>query len=331
MGEFERRVLRLVSDGKLTAEEAEELLQAQREHRPLRDLREMIEGGLSDVRTRVRDVTEEREEEIAAGELEGEGPVELDFQGAMGFTVQSGESGRYRVVWRTGRTFFGDGPDRPTVHVEGRRIRIEAPVRGSGPIAFPFTGASVNLYLPADSVLRGEVAEQNGRVETVGLAIDKLLLETQNARIRVDAPRLGQLSVVSRNGSIDVAAEVGESVRVDAWNGRVSVRGAVRDVFAMTRNGRIEAQIGPVKGGHCQLRTLNGAVELRLPAGVAASISAETVHGAIMADVPGLRLAEDVRDLARRRLRGNVDGAQGDIAAELETTNGAVRIVQASR
>ncbi|MDA8345617.1 MAG: DUF4097 family beta strand repeat-containing protein [Thermaerobacter sp.] len=330
MGDFERRVLQLVSEGKLTAEEAEELLQAH-DRGPLRDIRQLIEDGLSDVRTRVRDVTEDREEEIGAGGLEGEGEVALDFQGDMALHVRPGEDGRYRVVWRTGRTFFGDGPERPQVFVEGRRIRIEAPVRGSGPMAFPFTGASLDLYLPADSVLSGQVSEHNGKIETEGLAIGKLSLETQNARIRVDAPRVGELTVVSRNGSIDVAAGEGEVVRVDAWNGRVAVRGALRDVEAMTRNGRIEAEMGAVHGGRCQLRTLNGAVELRLPAGVSAELRAQTVHGAIMADVHGLRIAEDIRDLTRRRLHGFVDGPLGDIKADLETTNGAVRIAQALR
>ena len=330
MGEFERRVLRLVSEGKLSAEEGEELLQAH-DRGPLGDIRQLIEDGISDVRTRVRDFAEEREEEIAAGGLEGEGPVELDVQGEMSFRVQPGEPGRYRAVWRTGRTIFGDGPERPRVLVEGRRIRIEAPSRGFGAMGLPFTGASVLLYLPADSVLGGRIAENNGRIEVEGLAVAKLSMEAHNSRVRVDVPRIGTLKVVSRNGSIEVAADEGESVRVEAWNGRVSVRGALRDVEAMTRNGRIEGEIRPVQGGRCQLRTLNGAVELRLPYGVAADLRAETVHGAIIADVPGLRVSEDIRDVARRRLRGTVEGEKGDIAADLETTNGAVRIVQASR
>jgi hypothetical protein len=331
MGEFERRVLRMVSEGRLSAEEGEELLQAHNRG-PLQDLRVLIEDGIGDVRSRVRDVTEDREEELAAGDLEGEGPVEIDFQGEIALSVLPGETGRYRALWRTGRTFFGEGPDRPKVTVEGRRIRIEAPMRAYGLMAgFPFTAASLVLYLPADAELTGAVLQHNGRIELLGVPIGKLSLETQNARIRVDAPRAGQLGIVSRNGSIDVATGTAERVHIDARNGRVSVRGAVKDVEAMTRNGRIEAELGPVQGGRCRLSTVNGAVELMLPSDVAAELYAETVHGPIATDVPGLRVSEDVRDVARRRLRARVDGAQGDIDAYLETTNGAVRIAQAYR
>ncbi len=47
--------------------------------------------------------------------------------------------------------------------------------------------------------------------------------------------------------------------------------------------------------------------------------------------MPDLAVEEDVRDFSRRRLRGRTSGTDGEIEAELSTTNGAVRAVQRQR
>lgn len=331
MGDFARRVLRLVSDGKISAEEGEELLRAH-ERAPLRDIRTFIESGVSEVQRAVRDVTEERAEDVLRADLApSEDPLQLRISGDFALTVQAGESDMCRVVRRVARGFFGDLPAPPRATLEGRTLTVESRQRGGFSMGLPFGGVSLDVYLPKGTEICGAVQQRSGRVELRDLPVGVLRLEAQNGRVRVRTPSLSELAVISRNGSIAVSAERGRELRIEAWNGRVDVSGAIHDVDVTTRNGRIEADLGTVEEGHCRLRTLNGQVELLLPAEMSAEILAETVHGAIFTDVPGLVLAEDVRDLTRRRLHGHRAGSRGDIAAELETTNGAVRVGQKAR
>jgi hypothetical protein len=331
VGDFERRVLRLVAEGKLSADEGEELLRSH-ERGTLRDLRTVVEDSLSGVGRVVREHTEPDVQELLHAELqESEEPLELRVDGDFGLALMPGEEGVCRAVWSVGRPFFGEVPPPPDVRLEGRTLRVEGRARYGFGIGIPFVGYTLDVYLPAGTRLGGTVAQRLGRVRIDDLPVETLRLDTQNGRVQVDAPSIRDLQVASRNGSIEVSAKEAGKVRVEAYNGRVALRGALRDVDAMTRNGRIEAELKPVQGGRCRLQTLNGAVELELARGISCKLAAETVHGPISVDMPDLAVEEDVRDFSRRRLRGRTSGSEGDVEAELSTTNGAVRVVQRQR
>ena len=331
MGDFERRVLRLVSDGKISAEEGEELLRSH-ERGALHDFRAVVEESLSGVGRAVREHTEPDVQELLRQDLvPSDEPLELRVAGDFAVSLRPGAEGVCRAVWSVGRPFFGESSPPPEVRLDGRTLRVEGRVRYGFGLGLPFGGYLLDIYLPPGTRLAGTIAQRLGRVRIGELALDTLRLDTQNGRVEVDVPSLQELQVASRNGSIEVAAGEGGKVRVDAYNGRVVLRGALQDVEATTRNGRIEADLRPVQGGRCRLETLNGAVELDLASGIACDLRAETVHGPISVDMPGLAVSEDVRDFSRRRLRGRTSGIEGDLVAELGTTNGAVRVSQRSR
>ncbi len=331
MGDFERRVLRLVSEGKLTAEEGEELLRSH-ERGSLRDLRSVVEESLSGVGRVVREHTEPDVQELLRAELPAsDEPLELRIAGDFGLALLPGDDGACRAVWSVGKPFFGEVPLPPEVRLDGRTLRVEGRARYGFGLGLPFGGYALDIYLPPGTRLAGSIAQRLGRVRVDDLPLEDMHLDTQNGRVQVEVPRLKDLQVTSRNGSIEVAAKEGGKVRVDAYNGRVALRGALQDVEAMTRNGRIEADLRPVQNGRCRLETLNGAVELELANGIACDLRAETVHGPISVDMPGLSIEEDVRDFSRRRLHGRTTGSEGDLVADLGTTNGAVRVLQHGR
>jgi len=331
VGDFERRVLRLVSEGKLTAEEGEELLRSH-ERGTLRDLRSAVEDSLSGVGRAVRGYTEPEQQEVLRAEFAGgEEPLELRVAGDFGLSLLPGEEGVCRAVWTVGRPVFGDVAPPPDVRLDGRTLRVEGAGRYGFGVGVPFGGYSLDIYLPADTRLAGNIAQRLGRVRIEDFAVQTLRIDTQNGRVQVDVPSCLDLQVTSRNGSIEVAARTAERVRVDAYNGRVQLRGGLKDVEATTRNGRIEADLKPVEDGRCRLETLNGAVEMEIDQGIACELAAETIHGPISIDMPGLAIEEDLRDFGRRRVRGHTSGGAGTLRAQLQTTNGAVRAAQRQR
>lgn len=228
MGDFERRVLQLVAEGKITPDEGDELLHA-RDRGPLRDLRAMLEDGLSDVHRAVRDATEDRTVELLESPLEpSEEPLALHISGDYALRVRPSDRGICRVVWKVGRTFFGESAEPPQVRLEGRTLYVESQQRIRFGVGIPFAGALLDIYLPAETVLAGSIAQRNGRVEVDHLPIRDLQIESQNGRVRVETPTLRDLTIESRNGSIKVSAKQGDRLKIDASNGRVAVQGALQ-------------------------------------------------------------------------------------------------------
>jgi DUF4097 and DUF4098 domain-containing protein YvlB len=137
------------------------------------------------------------------------------------------------------------------------------------------------------------------------------------------APRNTELSIESVNGAIAVADMRGD-LDFDAVNGRVSLSNVTANVHGSTVNGAIgiEFDSGSIAGDVFDVRTTNGAVELKLPEGFSARLEVETVNGGIHVDFPvTVQGRIDRRDLSTTL-------GDGGPLLRVRTVNGAVRLMR---
>lgn len=126
------------------------------------------------------------------------------------------------------------------------------------------------------------------------------------------------------NGEVR-ARDLGADVDVKSVNGDVSVStaGVAR---AQTVNGSITAFMGRADWpSELEFKTVNGSIELSLPASLSARVEAKTLNGEITSDFPMTVSGT----FSRRRLSGTI-GSGGDRQLTLETVNGSVQIRRAS-
>lgn len=125
------------------------------------------------------------------------------------------------------------------------------------------------------------------------------------------------------NGKVE-AERLGADVDAKTVNGsiNVSTTGLAR---AQTVNGSITAVVGRADWpAGLEFKTVNGAIDLTLPASLSARVEARTLNGEITSDFPMTVSGA----LSRRRLSGTIGG--GDRLLSLETVNGSVQIRRAS-
>jgi hypothetical protein len=126
------------------------------------------------------------------------------------------------------------------------------------------------------------------------------------------------------NGNVDVD-RLASDVDAKAVNGsiHVSTTGTAR---AQTVNGSITAVMGRADWpAGLEFKTVNGGIDLTLPASLSARVEAKTLNGEITSDFP-LTVSGT---FSRRRLSGTIGGG-GDRQLILETVNGSVQIRRAS-
>ncbi len=121
------------------------------------------------------------------------------------------------------------------------------------------------------------------------------------------------------NGGVD-AERLGADVEAHTVNGKIvlSTAGAA---LAETVNGSISAVLG--KGaweGKRDFRTVNGSIDLALPADVSADLDASTVNGRIESDLP---ITVHGRFL-RRSLHGTLGNGGGEL--KIGTVNGSITL-----
>lgn len=131
--------------------------------------------------------------------------------------------------------------------------------------------------------------------------------------------RLDDIDLV--NGSLRVTGVEG-SVKADLVNGKAVLRELGGDVEVSTVNGPIDAELTRLEASQdVTLESVNGRLEVSLPAGVQADVEAETVHGAIENDF-GLEVKRD--GFVGRSLRGSIGG--GGPRVRLDNVNGSITI-----
>ena len=325
MTENQTKILDMLAEGKISADEAERLLAAMnkpssieekishatdfiQEHlKPLEHLEVLIDSD-EDARS-----TEERDDTFTVGDSPK--------------LIVKGFNGRVEVK-------AGTVDDTVSVHArlrnpsridysvsqDGDTIRIEAQRKGRGRVSlFGFLGhrthASIFVTTPRKTDV--ELSTSNGRIDLQGTeGIGKL--HTSNGRFNIDNFN-GDLDASTSNSRIEVKNTEGSGT-LNTSNGRISMENTRGNYDAKTSNGSISFRGQLAAGSHNQLRTSNGSVRVELEGEPNVSIDARTTNGQIHCDLPITTESES----ERRHLIGKI----GDGGAELtvQTTNGSVTI-----
>ncbi len=334
MSDERRKILDMLSEGKITVDDAERLLKALDGGIYLEDrVQDAVEGGLETlerlgdtladevghgVRKQVTVVVDKEDEASTRDDAfeVGEKPrLEVrSFNGRV--RVNAGEPGSIRVRAKLSNP---NGVEYAAVQ-EGDLVRVEAkPRRRSGGFLHGLfgqgSGASIDVTVPVSTGV--DLATSNRPVELRGTE-EGGTVKTSNARIQIERVR-GDLSAQTSNGRIAVETFEG-SAELATTNGRVTIDGGQGRFDVETINGRIGFQGGFDPGGRNRLVTSNGRIEVALNAEPSLKVEASTVNGRIDCQVP---------DFAASKVSGGgLEGLVGRGEAELvaKTVNGSITI-----
>lgn len=185
-----------------------------------------------------------------------------------------------------------------TMEQTGNTTRIAARRIVSPPGTY--SGASVELAVPVRASL--EAVTTNGSVVSAGVT--------------------GDVRVVSSNGSIDVTGGKGR-LNLRTSNGPIRIEASNAAVSASTSNARIDFK-GTMSDGEHVLRTLNGPIEITLPADAQFKINASSWNGRVSS---AFRVKRN-GSMSNSSVHGTV-GDSPAIAITAEAVNGDVVINRA--
>ena len=154
----------------------------------------------------------------------------------------------------------------------------------------------------------------------------------------------GHMNVRNNDTEVSFTVRVPSGVRFNGRtvNGRVEANNLTADVEATTVNGDVEvtttglARAKTVNGSitavmgaaswtdDLEFKTVNGSIDLTMPASLSAEVEVKTLNGEISSDFPLTVRAT----FSRRHMSGTIGG--GGRSLQLETINGSVNIRRAS-
>ena len=339
MSEERMAILRMLEQGKITAEEAERLLRAMgsedaQEKDRFGELGKSINQTMQEVGRVIGEAVGAAQRSTAGRAFsEVVGEVVSEFSGA-GEEVEEEQEWTLDgagVAWLKADTDSGaisaEGADQEQIEVRAfKKVRARTQqqaedLAGRVEVKVERQGDEVRVYKegPRPPVgVRVEVRYQIRCPRQVALR-----LNTLNGKIAVAGMRAG-VEAATLNGSAEV--EGGEGfVNLRSKNGRIAARidRLVGKGEFETANGKVEVEI---RAGQApvEARTLNGSVEVTLPADFAGQLDARTTHGQVRSEFPITVSGE----LEKNHLEGPI-GTGGETLVRLRTLNGAIALKKA--
>jgi hypothetical protein len=143
-------------------------------------------------------------------------------------------------------------------------------------------------------------------------------------------PRSSNLKLSARNGGISIG-NVDGTAEFETLNGGVSLTGVSGDFRGKTQNGGVSVYLTGAswRGNGLDVTTMNGGVNIKMPANYAARLETSTVNGGFSTDIPGIVLPKKDEYGRRTSNRVTADLNGGGALIKVVTTNGGVRISSA--
>lgn len=144
-------------------------------------------------------------------------------------------------------------------------------------------------------------------------------LRTVNSKIEVSGTR-GAIDATTVNGALELEGETGP-IRARTTNSSIKaeIDTLTSDAEFSTTNGTIKAEVHRCAGSMAALTT-NGSINLTLPADFAGQLDAEARRGRVHSDFP-----VPVVGKIKSQLKGEVGGG-GEAVVKLRSTNGSIRL-----
>ncbi len=324
MQEERRMVLEMLQQGKITAEQAAELLRALEG-----SASRQSEAEVSETRQTLKTVIQgldlsglfsslvgsgHRFEEVREGELEPvDGVVQVRVRTRNGTVRMSGwdEPGYRAVLKKSVRApSREEAEDRAAGMVKLETAPGELTVETEED--WPGGGVSVYLYLPRSLQYRVDARTANGSVQLADL-------------------RCQQVNVHTANGKVALEMCEGNSAELHTSNGSIRVESAFASVLARTSNGSIRVEVVPSEEGHYDLTTSNGSIKVHAQQhpDLAYEVDAETTMGKVSVDLPDMVATVRERTWGRSSYRGKsrqYETASRKVTIKARTTNGSIRV-----
>jgi len=214
-------------------------------------------------------------------------------------------------------------------------IRVTRPLDRRGSM-----GARFVIKIPRAAYV-DRIFTSNGAIRTLD-GSGPARLRTSNGEIRVQALH-GSLDAQTSNGSIELI-DIDGDVKAHSSNGHIRAEGLRGALEAETSNSSIHARLEKVPAGRpVRLETMNGSVELSLPANfdndirVSTSNSGITLHmpyqvnAHVIARTSNSSISSDFEirmqgEFSKNRMEGAI--GNGGPLIDLSTSNGSIRMLK---
>ncbi|MCL4514848.1 MAG: DUF4097 family beta strand repeat-containing protein [Firmicutes bacterium] len=157
----------------------------------------------------------------------------------------------------------------------------------------------------------------------------RISAETTNGSITTGEFTCSEIFLESTNGTVRAERTSGEKLGIETTNGSISATTISSDVSCKTVNGTVNVKVPAAISGKYRLETTNGGIRVNLPrdADLGVSLETETHFGPIRIEYPDMNITKEYRNIGNHEMKAVSRGyetASRKLDLDLETAHGSI-------
>ncbi|PIC77963.1 hypothetical protein CSV74_00065 [Sporosarcina sp. P19] len=144
---------------------------------------------------------------------------------------------------------------------DGNKLRIGSDLK--------MLQVNMHLYVPTSTLYNKlSVRLLNGGCSVEGVAFKDLRIKTANGKIECADIKFDEAELETANGMVRLLKVTGEKLEAETLNGRVYIDGAVQDVDAKSLNGNVTLTTSSTDAKRLEAKSISGSVEIYFPSSI---------------------------------------------------------------
>ncbi|WP_407270712.1 DUF4097 family beta strand repeat-containing protein [Radiobacillus sp. PE A8.2] len=184
---------------------------------------------------------------------------------------------------------------------------------------------NITIHVPRQQYAKVSVRLFNGAVDVKELEIKQLQTQTKNGALNVEKVIGDKLELETTSGSIKVKQAQCQTLEAETINGSVKLNGAFEKVDAQTVSGSIHCDWHGNNARTAFIKTTTGSIRLTVPQSLEVDGQLKTNIGSIQCDINNYHVIEEKKEMLQRQLHFTTYNAKEDVLfMEAEAKTGSI-------
>ncbi|MGF3105170.1 DUF4097 family beta strand repeat-containing protein [Rossellomorea sp. DUT-2] len=159
------------------------------------------------------------------------------------------------------------------------------------------------LYIPKHQYKRISVRLFNGGLKAEHLDVQDLRAKAANGKIHIDHLVAKKAEVETSNGAISILNAKAERVEAESINGKVHVEGDISISDMQSLNGNVVCALTGEKADTLHAKTVTGNIDLFVPENINISGEAKSNFGSFKLELQGIDVLEEKNEVVQKSIR----------------------------
>ncbi|MDX8343272.1 DUF4097 domain-containing protein [Rossellomorea sp. YZS02] len=159
------------------------------------------------------------------------------------------------------------------------------------------------LYIPKHQYKRISVRLFNGGLKASNLEVEDLRTKAANGKIEIDRLSSKKVEVETSNGAITIKNAKADHVEAESINGKVHVEGDILYSDVQSLNGNIVCALTGEKSDTVHAKTVTGNIDLFVPENINISGEAKSNFGSFKVELQGIDVLEEKNEVVQKSIR----------------------------